>query len=155
MGRTGRIEPVEDHAMEGCSSAAEGSRRAPFTSSASANLATPELGDSGSIRAEPIPSSRLLKPAPTHVETTAENPLSPPKVETERRLNLARGSPAHASHPTSSPREPRPELKAAATVAAAGGTHGKDEVTAALRRLAEGGGGVTSAKVVSFIYIHR
>jgi hypothetical protein len=68
-------------------------------------------------------------------------------------MHLTRGmdSPGNASHPGSSPRSgPRvaAELKAAATVAAAGGAHGKDEVTAALRRLAEGGA-VTSSKVVS------
>lgn len=113
-------------------------------SSNAANLSNvSELAGSAGpdLTSSSLPASRLLKSTPTHVEAGA---LSPSTVATERRLNLARGSPASASVPGSSPRAPQ-ELKAA-TVATVGGNHGKDEVTAALRRLAEGG--VPSNKVV-------
>jgi DNA replication regulator DPB11 len=138
----------------------------------------------------PLPSSvspsRALKPTPTHVDMEESGsignlgsgshnpthvyapaqPLSPPKAETERRLNNAHsprkrnaGSPPESiesklSRLSSAPTQEaaariRPNTGKAVTVMGIGGTEGRTEMTEVLRQLAQKDDSATRSKAVS------
>lgn len=161
MGRSGQLEPVEEHLHP----VGEGITNARTPSMATANLSTAtDLSKSQGPEAMPtlaaeatsvptsLPPSRMLKLTPTHIndhERRGETPLTPSKPETERLLNRATASPNRAaSVPTTSERgtPEKRELKPAATMPAPGA----NDMTAALRRLAESDAGAPHrSKLVS------
>lgn len=156
MGQTGSIDPVEEHAHN---MADVGTTAAAPAAAITANMSV--MSEVASLPAQQsvssLPATRVLKSTPTHIDRDGDlggggadaNPLSPPKVATERLLNRARVSPASASAPESSPRRApsaeRERLSKAVTAPTAlasgsssgGGAGGDYNLTAALRRLAE------------------
>ncbi|WVW83245.1 hypothetical protein I302_105264 [Kwoniella bestiolae CBS 10118] len=117
MGRSGQIEPEEEHRQILIAPAITKALDKTRTSDLTANLSTmSDLPDNGDFALRPssanhkpstsqigVSPSRMLKPSPTHIDDpststlsigmngtkTVENVLSPPKQETERILNSA------------------------------------------------------------------
>lgn len=148
MGRTGDLENVDDHA-HGEGEIHDDRKWATVPSanlSTSSDIGAPVPAPATAASGTPLPASRMLKPTPTHVDDNEHRegtPLTPSKPETQRLLNRATASPGRsASVPSRSPRgtpdskhDSKHELKPAATMPVTGG--GQNDMTAALRRLAE------------------
>lgn len=141
MGRTGVIDDVANH-LHG----ADMNGAAP-TLARSAVASGEGLSSANEISGSSL-SARGLKSTPTHVDKSASNVLQSPKASTERLLNRANTVPERSPG-----RKGTPGASAAISSPSALGSGSGSDVTAALRRLAEGPDAPTRSKVVSQIAV--
>lgn len=168
MGRTGMVDEVAKH-LHGADMANGAPLPTPSRSGAS------RTGSEGDALGSSVPnltveeisgsslSSRVLKSTPTHVDkltgvpsalvADSTNALQSPKASTERLLNRAHTVPeprSPARKGAASPSIPSTAGGVVGTVSSPSALGSGSDVTAALRRLAEGPDAPTRSKVVSF-----